>query len=226
MLQINTLTLQLPLGVTLEGSAKHGCFVAECMPGQSAAASGKMKPGLRLMSVNSKSTRGQSPGNVMDMIWSSVDTCRVVLAMDVANLTAFRKEDTTSILTTAEVAAPTATTAPAPTSAPVPTGVDYRPAAPAGMASADYRVAADRAQEGKGAYAEPIAMAAGANTGDNTGAAPQKATSQAKRKSRPAPLGPHAVAANDDDDNEQFFTPRETPGPLRAPLGHTAPPGE
>ena len=82
------------------------------------------------------------------------------------------------------------------------------------------------AAPGKGAYAEPIAMAAGANTGDNTGAAPQKATSQAKRKSRPAPLGPDAVAANDDDDNEQFFTPRETPGPLRAPLGHTAPPGE
>ena len=205
-LQINTLNLKMPLGILTEGSAKHGCFIVECIPGQSAATSGKVKAGLRIMSVNSKSTRNQTPAKVMDTIRNSVDNCRVVLAMDVASLTAFRKEDKKSILSSDDTYAYTTHADAKRISAGTvssPGGADYRAAPTPSGSSVDYRKPADLAKDlppeapPRASYAAP----------QNSARVPQK-----DKKGRPAPLAMDNAAANDDvEGNEAFFTPRETP---------------
>jgi hypothetical protein len=82
--------LELPLGIKVEGTAGHGCFVASCKPGGSAAASGKVVPGMRVVGVHGESTAGLDKVEVVARIAASEGSCALDFQLDLAGFRAYQ----------------------------------------------------------------------------------------------------------------------------------------
>ena len=87
--QATTVMVPIPMGMSIEGLPEAGWFVDQCEQGGAAAATGVIKPGQRVLSINGEDLDGMEHAEIMDMIASSGNTCTLTVLSDEAGLKAY-----------------------------------------------------------------------------------------------------------------------------------------
>ena len=85
-----SVTCGLPIGMSFDGTASHGYYVKSAKPGGNAAATGKVEPGLRIISCNGTLLAGMDKKQVVAVVKSSQGQCLLEFKKDAEGLAAYQ----------------------------------------------------------------------------------------------------------------------------------------